>query len=140
MVAPCWYNLDLHPGNRPRLTQRRATKVNLGLDRLIGKVKWAVCLLGSKAKENSETCASYHYGTLRGTLQQTYPCSSKVWNCSSPGSETALCSGAAPIAAAWTGSSRTSEAMRPTQGRGQHRLPTFYVVELTEAGLSRSSA
>ena len=55
VVAPCWYNLDLHPGNRPRLTQRRATKVNLGLNRWIGKVKWAVCLLWSEAKENSET-------------------------------------------------------------------------------------
>lgn len=73
VVPPCWYNLDLHPGNRPRLTQRRATKVNLGLDRSIGKVKWAVCLLGSEAQEKSETCATYHYGTLRGTLQQTYP-------------------------------------------------------------------
>ena len=73
VVALCWYDLDLHPGNRPRLTQRRAMKVNLGLDRSIGKVKWAVCLLGSEAKENSETCASFHYGTLRGTLQQTYP-------------------------------------------------------------------
>jgi hypothetical protein len=84
-------------------------RVNLGLDRSIGKVKWAVCLLGSEAKENSETCASFHYGTLRGhPATDISPAPQSRWNCSSPGSGTGFYGGAAPIAAALIGSSRTT--------------------------------